>query len=175
MNFIVVLIISIIIFVFGVRFIYTLSSQATELQSLTLGDLDERIGNVVCEGFDRVCIGIDRLTIKRGKFAVFGIKILNVQDKATFDVIVSKPKDGTDEFLGYTKTKEKIRADQYFEGLEVIPISRPVTIDKNEEKSIGVGVQVPDNAHSGTYIFNVEIKKGNTPYVSIQKLYVDVP
>ena len=56
LNFLVVLIISIVIFGFGVKFIYNLSSQATDLQQLTIGDLDERIGNLACEGSDRVCV-----------------------------------------------------------------------------------------------------------------------
>ena len=63
LNFIVILIISIIIFGFGIRFISQLSSQATELQEITTAELDERIGNLICEGSDRVCVGIGRKTI----------------------------------------------------------------------------------------------------------------
>jgi hypothetical protein len=40
LNFIVILIISIIIFGFGIRFISKLSSQATELQELTISELE---------------------------------------------------------------------------------------------------------------------------------------
>ena len=67
LNFIVILIISIILFGFGVRFISRLTSEATNLQELTINELDEKIGNLVCEGSERICIGIDRKTIKRTK------------------------------------------------------------------------------------------------------------
>lgn len=167
LNFIVILIISIIIFGFGIRFISKLSSQATELQEITTAELDERIGNLVCEGSDRVCVGIDRKTIKRTKFDIFGLKIVNILESQNFDITVERPTPG-----GYTITKEDIPTDSIIWN----PRQRSVFIEKNEEKSLGIGVQVPASIVSGTYIFNVRIQTENgKPYSNIQKLYVDVP
>ncbi|MBI2653304.1 hypothetical protein HYX02_00685 [Candidatus Woesearchaeota archaeon] len=167
LNFIVILIISIVIFGFGVRFISRLSSQATELQEITTAELDERIGSLVCEGSDRVCIGIDRKTIKRTKFDVFGLKIINILDSQNFDVIVSRPSPS-----GYAKTKQEIQTDNLIWN----PRDRSVFIEKNEEKVIGIGIQVPANAVSGTYIFDVKIQaQDGKSYSATQKLYVDVP
>jgi len=167
LNFIVILIISIVIFGFGVQFIKRLSSQATELQDITTAELDDRIGNLVCEGSDRACLGIDRKTIKRTKFDAFGLKIINILDSQNFDVIVSRPTPS-----GYTKTKQEIPSD----ALIWNPKSRSVFIDKNEEKIMGIGIQVPANAVSGTYIFNVNIQTADgKPYSATQKLYIDVP
>lgn len=167
MNFIVILIISIVIFGFGVRFISKLSSQATELQELTISELDERIGSLICEGSDRVCVGIDRKKIAAKKFDVFGLKIINIIDPQNFDVTVSRPAPS-----GYKKDKQEIPSDN----LVVNPKSRSIFIGKNEEKIVGIGVQVPANAQPGTYIFNVRIQTADgQPYSQIQKLYVDVP
>ncbi|MBI2656247.1 hypothetical protein HYX03_00730 [Candidatus Woesearchaeota archaeon] len=167
LNFIVILIISIVIFGFGIRFISKLSSQATELQELTISELDERIGNLICEGSDRVCVGIDRKTIKRTKFDVFGVKIINILESQNFDITVSRPTPS-----GYTKTKQEIPTDSLIWN----PKSRSIFIEKNEEKVLGIGIQVPANAVSGTYIFNAEIKTADgKPYSLVQKLYVDVP
>lgn len=167
LNFIIILILSIIIFGLGVRFISKLSTQATELQEITTSELDERIGNLVCEGSDRVCIGIDRKTIRRTKFDVFGIKLINILEGQNFDIIVSRPSPS-----GYTKNKQPIDTD----GLLWNPKSRSVFIEKNEEKILGIGIQVPANAVSGTYIFDVKIQAADgKPYSSTQKLYVDVP
>lgn len=167
LNFLVILIISIVLFGFGVRFISKLSSEATQLQDLTLGELDERIGNLVCEGSERVCIGIDRKTIKRAKFDVFGLKIINILDSQNFDVTVTRPTPS-----GYTKAKQEIQTDN----LVWNPKSRSIFIEKNEEKVVGIGIQVPANAVSGTYIFNVDIRTSDgKPYSATQKLYVDVP
>ena|SRR3989344_6762146 len=167
LNFIVILIISIILFGFGVRFISRLTSEATNLQELTINELDEKIGNLVCEGSERICIGIDRKTIKRTKFDVFGIKIINILDSQEFTIAVSRP-----EPSGYTKTNEPIQTDQ----IAYNPKQRSVFIEKNNEKTAGIGIEVPANAVSGTYIFNVEIKQQDgTLYSPVQKLYVEVP
>lgn len=167
LNFIIIIILSIIIFGFGIRFISKLSSQAIELQEVTTSELDERIGNLVCEGSDRVCVGIDRKTIRRTKFDVFGLKIINILDSQSFDVIVSRPSPS-----GYTRNKQPIPSDQ----LVWNPKSRSVFIEKNEEKNLGIGIQVPANAVSGTYIFDVKIQAADgKPYSATQKLYVDVP
>ncbi|MBI3035303.1 hypothetical protein HYY71_03185 [Candidatus Woesearchaeota archaeon] len=167
LNFIVILIISIIIFGFGVRFIQKLSSQATELQDITISELDERIGDLVCAGSERVCLGIDRKAIRRTKFDVFGLKIINILESQGFDIIVSRPTPS-----GYTKTKQPIQTDNLLWN----PRSRSVYIEKNEEKNLGIGVQVPPNAVSGTYIFNIMIQGADgRAYSATQKLYVDVP
>ncbi len=168
LNFIVIFIISVIIFGFGIKFISNLSSEATELQEITISELDQRIGNLVCEGADRVCIGIDRKTIKRSNFDVFGIKIINILDSPDFEIKVSPSSPA-----GFKKDKSPISSSN----LIVIPKERTINIEKNEEKSFAIGIQVPQNAVSGTYIFNVEIteKQNGNPYSPIQKLYVDVP
>jgi len=167
LNFIVIIIISIILFGFGISFISRLSSQATELQELTISELDERIGNLICEGSDRVCVGIDRKTITRKKFDVFGIKIINILDSQNFDVIISRPTPP-----GYKKNKQEITSDS----LKWSPRTRSIFIEKNEEKVIGVGIGVPPDAVPGTYIFDVKILSQNgQAYSALQKLYVDVP
>lgn len=167
LNFIVILIISIIIFGFGVRFISKLSSEATNLQQMTLSELDEKISNLVCEGSDRVCVSEERKIIQRTKIAYFGVKILNILDSQNFDISVSPSAP-----IGYKKDKTPITSPP----LIINPASRSINIEKNEEKNLGIGVQVPANAVSGTYIFNVEIKtQDGKPYSQVQKLYVDVP
>lgn len=176
MNFIVILIISIVIFGFGVSFISRLSSQATELQEITIGELDERIDNLVCEGSDRVCIGRDRKTIKRAKFDVFGLKIINVLNSQNLDVVISPSVNNPLDVLGYKKDKTEIRVSDNAVPLIVNPPSRSIFIEKNEEKLLGIGVQVPANAVSGTYILNARIQTADgQQYSQVQKLYVDVP
>ena len=151
----------------GVYFISFLSSEARELSDLTTKELDERIGTLICEGYDRVCVGIDRKTIRRKEFSVFGLKIINILDDQNFDIIITRPSPS-----GYTKNNQPIQTDN----LAWNPQARSEFIEKNEEKNIGIGVQVPSNAVSGTYIFDVIIQDqtGNL-YSNVQKLYVDVP
>lgn len=161
MNFLVTIIIALTIFMFGVRFIYTLASEAVELESLTTDQLDIRIGELLCESTDRVCIGIDKKIIRKGKFDVFGIKIINIQDSKTFDITITP--------TGFTKDNEPVSTV----GLDKITVkyNPDVFIDRNEEKSIGVGVEVAKDARQGTYILDVSVQ----PYDTLHKIYVEVP
>jgi hypothetical protein len=166
-NFIVILIMSLLIFFLGARFIYQLGSGATDLQSITVDELDKQIGNLVCKGSERVCLGFDKKTIKRGDLGIFGLNILNVLEDQSFDVIITRPVPS-----GYTKVGNPISSDN----LEWKPQSRTVEIKRNEEKDLAIGVQVPKDALSGTYIFNVEIKtQAGEDYDTLHKIYVDVP
>ncbi len=167
LNFLVIFIISIIIFGFGIRFISKLSSEAIKLQDITIDDLDERISDVVCEGSDRVCIGNERMTIRKKEVGVFGLKILNILDSQEFEITVTPSNP-----LGFKKDNTPITNPP----LLVNPASRSVPIKRNEEAKVGIGVQVPANAVSGTYILDVDIKTyDGKPYSTVQKLYVDVP
>ncbi len=169
LNFIVIIVITLIIFGFGVNFISRLSSQATELQEMTVSELDERIGSLICESSDRVCVGIDRKTISKGDFGIFGLKILNIVENENFEVIIKNPEN----YLGYKKDGNEIAVSN--PKLIVNPAARSVNIKKNEERDLGIGIEVPDNAVPGTYILNVEIKNAGALYGTVQKLYVDVP
>ena len=174
MNFIVIFIISIVLFGFGIAFISQLSSKATELSDITVNELDKKIGDLICEGSSRVCIGIERQVIKKDKLGIFGLKILNLEDAQQFEVSV-KPSST----MGYDSQNRPILQTGSFRGLLVVPSiytsGRAVAIDKNEEETIGIGIQVPKQAPPGTYIFNVEIKDGSGyPYSKTQKIYVDV-
>lgn len=175
-NFIVILIISIVIFGFGIIFIARLSSQATELEKMTAQDLDSKIGKIVCEGSERVCISSDRKTIKRADIGFFGLKITNVleppagKDGEYFEIGIFPPPDS----LGFKKDKSPIPITE--PNLLINPTIRTVFIVQNEEQEIGFGVKVPPEAVSGTYILNLEIKTqaDGKPYSAIQKVYVDV-
>lgn len=168
LNFIVIIILSIIIFGYGIKFISDLFSQANELRDLTFDQLDEKISNIICEGSERVCIGADKKTIGKGKFDVFGVKILNIINDENFEIKVSPSNP-----IGYKKNNDPISGPL----LNINPKNRPLNIKKNQDKLIGIGVEVPTNVVSGTYILNVDIiiTSNAKKYVQTQKLYVEVP
>jgi len=168
LNFIVVIIISLVIFGFGILFISNLFSKAEDLSKITLDKLDEKIGSLVCEGSERVCISNERKVIPKEKFDVFGIKILNILDTQDFEITVTRPSPS-----GYKKNNAPILPNEDTLTWKARPM---VNIPKNEEVKIGIGIHVPKDAIAGTYIFNVEIKQADGQlYVPIQKLYAEVP
>jgi len=165
LNFIVTIIISIVIFSFGIWFMSRLFNQANDLKDLTLKDLDNKIGDLVCEGSERVCMGINSKIIQRKNLDVFGLKVMNVLGEQNFEISVKA--------AGVTKDNQPIvNADP---DLELKYRTEPVRIQQNDDHTFGIGVQVPANAVSGTYIFNVDIKNDGTSYAKTQKFYVKVP
>ena len=167
MNFVVMLIIAIVIFGFGIRFIYTLSSNANDIKDISSKELDARVADLLCSTSQKICIGTDKKIIQKGKFDIFGIRILNVGDAQDFDILIQRPSPS-----GFTKQKQAISND----GLLAVPNERSERFLRNEERNFGVGVEVPSSALSGTYIFDVRVQKANgEQYGSTQRLYVEVP
>ncbi len=161
LNFLVTIIIAVVIFGFGVKFIRDIASEATGLEDIAYEDLDERIGQLVCESTDKACIGVTKKTIQKGKIDVFGVKIINILDDQDFNITVEKPTPS-----GYTKNNEPIQTNDI-----ELKHRESVFIRKNEEASVGMGIEVPKDAVSGTYIFNIKVQ----PYDETYKVYVEVP
>jgi len=180
MNFLVTVIIGITVLGLGVKFISDLASDATSMESLTADQIDKRIGDLLCDSGDRVCIGTNKKVISKGEFDVFGIKIVNILDSQQFNIQINNPIPS-----GYTKKNVPIQTNNID-----LKYRNTVFIEKNAEEDMGIGVEVPKNADSGTYIYNAAVcyddKDGVTddiectisPYLdlySFNKLYVEVP
>ena len=166
LNFLVIIIISITIFGFGIYFISSLAKEAEDLRTLTLAQIDEQISGLVCEGSDRICMVSEKKKIQRGKVHIFGINILNILDSGSFQVVASPSSP-----LGYKRDNSPITGP----ALIISPQSRTAYIKKNEDKTVGIGIQVDKDAPiGGTYIIDVEVRYGGNLYVPLQKLYVEV-
>ena len=166
MNFLVTIIIALVIFGFGVRFIYNLASQSEKLKDLTLEDLDKKIEDLFCESTDKICIGTNKKIIERGNYDFFTVKVINILNDQEFRLNIEKPTPS-----GYTKNNEPINTNDI-----KLKYRENFFIKRNEEKSIAIGIEVPKNAISGTYILDVKIE----PYylkdkTTLQKIYVAVP
>ncbi len=167
LNFLVIIIISITIFGFGVYFISSLAQEAEDLRGLTQKQIDEQISGFACEGSDRICIVAEKKKIQRGKVGIFGIKILNILESEDFQIVAraSSP-------IGYKRDNSPITSPALIINP---PVPRWESINKNEDRIVGIGVQVPKDAPiGGTYIIDVEIRYVGGLYVPLQKLYVEV-
>ena len=167
-NFIVIIVIALVIFMFGVNFIYDLAKEATNLESVTINDLNRRIGELLCEGSDRVCIGIEKKSIPKGEYDIFGVKILNILDSGDFQVTITPS--------GYTTNSQPVVSDPEILNKIKVKHREDIFIDKFEDTTLGIGVEVEKDAPSGTYILDVNVLyiPDNTEYAGLQKLYVDV-
>lgn len=184
MNFLVILIVSLVVFGFGIRFIYKLGAQATKLESMTAQQLDQRIGSLLCES-EKTCLGIDRKTVKRNDVTFFGLKVINILDSQPFSVKIDLTK--AFDKNGDTITTPPPLTDYIFHS----PDRKNFDLNRNEERNIGIGVEVLKIAKSGTYVFNVAVcyndlitdtpdsECGGTGFepdiYSFKKFYVEVP
>ncbi len=162
LTFMVAIIIAVVIFILGIRFVYNLASQSNDVKDSASGNLDKKFAEILCNSNDRVCIGIERKLIAKGNSDVFSLKIINIYDNTDFNITVTRPSPS-----GYTKSNKNITKDI----LEWEPKFRTIMVERNEEKEIGIGISVPKDAGQGTYIFDVKVE----PYNTLNKIYVEVP
>jgi len=182
-NFLVVLILSIAVIGFGIKFLYNLVGETQKLEQVSGEQLDARIESLICADEDKVCIGKDIKKIPRGKVDVFGLRILNTdfQDNTggaakVFTVKIEKCQHSTGSSkseceTGPSATKKINTLPQWPFGTRKIPVKF------KEEAKIAIGAEVPKDAVSGTYIIDVNVYAPDetTKYVSTKKIYVEVP
>ena len=171
LNFLVTIIIALVIFGFGIKFIYDIATKSENLKDMTLDQIDKKIEGLVCESTDRVCIVPTRRVIKRGNVGFFGMKIVNVISDA----------ESNEFFFGDIRVSRMVRKDKTETEdpniLDKIDFKHRVSVEikKNEERDIGIGVEVDREAPSGTYVVDIEIEDALNEYGGIYKIYVEVP
>ncbi len=181
MNFLVVIVLTLVIFIFSIYFILTIYEKAKGMQTRTFDDLDKQIGYLRC-GTEQVCIGEKTKEIRRNEFSVFGIRILNVLGgQRKFTIFVKESLDNKNIY-GYSDhpirllPKASSKPDPAC-GDE----ARCELIDPDKGKNFALGAEVDAATPKGTYVFDVYVQyddvDGNHPYGETpkSKIYVIVP
>ena len=162
-NFIVILIMSIVMFAGGLALINKFFKTAEEQKASIDSDTEAQIEQLLADG-SRVAIPINRKQTKIGKSEVFGVGIYNIlegeTDNLNFEVRVdftkfvdvdNKVDEEPDDYVGYIDT------NWIFSDVET------VTIAQNKRKIVAVPVVVKSKwddtkkTQPGTYIFNVHV------------------
>ena len=167
LTFMVVAIIAIVLFVFGVNFVYKVANQSNKIDKVNTDELDKKFAQLSCESSDKVCIGIIRKIIPRGSFDTFGIKIINIEEATDFIVEINPSK-------AFDKQNNEIANN-----INLKYNNNEIMIERNEEKSMGIAFEVPKDAVSGTYVFDIIVKyrvNGEfQQYDDLEKIYAEVP
>jgi len=151
MNFLVVIILSIVIISFSVFLLTSIVGKAGELSKMTQDDLDKKIENLQCSG--NICFAVNYKMIERGGFHIFGLKI-HSSEAGNFVVEINPV--SRNELLYQPKQYDFI-------------------LRGNDEARIGLGFEVPKNASSGIYIYNVDVTRNGQPYPPKQQIRIEVP
>lgn len=186
-NFVVILIISIIVFTMGIsivnRFFQFAEDEKLRWDQLTRSEIDSAL-----DQGDRIAIPRFKKEIVNGEFASFGVGILNVLQgpmrnfRINIDFALASDRraticePATASACGEPNNWIRTAYD------DESPIIFTLPIKNNEKKSFLVGFDVI-GAADGTYVFNVNIEydqDGNpatadwAPYDTTHKLYVEV-
>src|SRR3989344_4658301 len=108
-NFLVVVIISLVVLGFGIKFAYDLLNYAEKEKQQQYDKIDKELENLICDGSDEVCVGTYRKKVGSSKSVFFGVKVWNVlgTDQTFFiDIkpsgtcIIRKDKTTSDNCIG---------------------------------------------------------------------------
>ena len=173
-NFIVILIIAIVVFGFGIIFVTRLFEGITKVKV----QLDEETEKELDELFDKdetLSIPRNSKTINVGKSEVFGLGILNILgDNKEFTIDISCT--STIKKAGETMSEQE--RNQYCERPEdknwVFEDHFEEFIKNNERKKIPIFFQVPTGTPPGTYIFTITVSYDTTIYDTPEKIYIKV-
>ncbi|HIH37473.1 hypothetical protein J4460_08505 [Candidatus Woesearchaeota archaeon] len=175
-NFLVMLILAIVVFGFGIKLVYSMfSSSMNKIESLDQNS-EQQIMSMLSSG-KKVAIPIYKKTTVRGKPVVFGVGIYNsLEGQGSDDEFVVRVGDGTYNaaWTGIhatyprlfnpdgtevtdTNKRSKVSLLEPFKATKTKTATDgyKVNIQKNKGQVVSIPVSVDKNAEAGTYVFDV--------------------
>lgn len=189
-NFIVILIISLVIFTGSIYLTKKFFKKATNIKDQLDKNTEDQIHSLLSDG-SKVAVPINRKTIKRGNSDTFGLGIYNIlREKKTFQVFMTFSKAYDTDGNPITLSD----GGSYINSKWVFSKPKSYELDNNDQIVIPLLVKVDgkisedQGTQKGTYVFNVCVCNGGcsstaecTPAVtplyggSLKKIYVTVP
>ena len=168
MSFLITIILSITMLLAGISLISYFYQTTTETQEQLDERTQQRLAELLGDG-QQVVIPFNQQTIERGSGHVFGLGVLNIADEASFTVVVSVS-SVYDENQQEVDISSLIDPAQWF-----LFDDTAQRIPKNEQRTVSLLIEVPRDAPSGLYNFNVEVLKDGLRYDRVQKIRITVP
>ena len=169
-NFIVILIIALVVFSFGIKIAYDIMAHAEEIRE----DVDESTQmeiEAALTGGNIVSIPINHKESKLGNSVIFGMGIFNIEDTQSFTIEMSYES----AYNPKTKAPIEVNGEEW-----ILSNFGPYEIARNNQKITALPVKIPRNVAGGKtppgiYSFNVEVKdQSGLRYGSLQKVRVTV-
>jgi len=161
-NFMVVVILSVVMLSLGLILIKQFFSKADDIKG-TIEDATEKDMEDILTQDDTVAVPINRRVIERGKSDFFNLYVLNILGNTqTFDVTISFNK-AYDEFnQEITVNEDETHPDAWLYYVDSFQL------ENNQAKKLKILVNVPKEVEIGEYIFNVNVG----PDYGVKKMYV---
>jgi len=174
MNFFVTIIIAIVLLGIGI----TLLTRFVGITQDTQESLDERtqtrINELLTEG-KQVTIPFNRQDIRRGSSEVFGLGVLNILEEGSFRAEVELSGAFYDGNTAFDDAYIQQIRDDLANGQWALYDTTATIISTQQRRLFDILIDVPKDARSGNYVFNVKVFRNNEQYENIQKIYVAVP
>lgn len=154
-NFLVVIIISIVMLGLGILLIRNFFGTVEEIRTELDAQTDSELTTLLQEG-QMVAIARTRKTIEPGKAGIYGLGILNIyKEKKTFEINIESPTPA-----GYDSQNQGINQDTS----TWLLYQKTITLEPAEQGKIGIRVEPSKGITKGEYIFNVEITAEGEKY-----------
>ena len=186
-NFIVILVLAVAVFVLGFAFIFNALNSANDLLDRAKPRINEELGNKIANG-ETVAVYPEMLMLNRGESGVFGIGIFNsLTETRKFYVnryLIITDESGnpvTDEFGNWLPATPK-----YIEVINSNDVNKDPksgNVKPNEYRTLAFLVKISRNTPKSTYIINIDAFSSDKssydidikPYPPLKKVYVTVP
>ncbi|HLC46950.1 MAG TPA: hypothetical protein VJI75_04395 [Candidatus Nanoarchaeia archaeon] len=155
-NFLVMLLLAIVVFGMGIYLAMTFFGQGDKTIADYYDQFDQQVGELACPGTETVCLSRKSATVRRGEMDNFALTVKNVLG-AEKDFKITAVDD---VFVNAQGEIDYLPPDYSPLELYDMPEGRIITLKNREKNTIGIGVQVPDNAESGDYSITINIYAG---------------
>ena len=165
-NMMVVLILTIVVFGFGIRLAFRLAQQGNDITDKTFDKLDQQIFEMSCASAQKVCLPAETKTTEGDKPLYFNLVVENIYgEQRSFTMAVT-----TGTFVDKTG-----QTGTFDPKLLFVPAQRQITLAGRKAQNFAIAVQ-SKGAAKGMYSFTVGITDDTTSqaYVSPLKFYVKV-
>ena len=142
-NFLVMLILSLIVFMFGLYLVYQFFGTAVDLQTQLDEQTEKELQAMLISG-ERVALPKTQVNLQRGKSYTFGLGILNTlgaEKEFSVNIIEGQAYQG---------------ASSITNGLDTIP-AKTYSIKNTEQRLLAIPVRVNQDAQIGTHTLDVRV------------------
>lgn len=169
MNFLVVIIISIVIVGLGLILFFSMKDKATDLKDSLDQQTEDQLKAMMLQNNYKVAVYPNQLTLDNGKSQLVGLGITNeFNTPKTFTITHSVKYYIDSETDGAPPNPSWIKnTDVQFEKEEV-------EINPKDQKTVGILIKMPSGAASGEYVVTLNITQTNINY-GVVKIYIVNP
>ncbi|MFC1768504.1 hypothetical protein ACFLZX_01950 [Nanoarchaeota archaeon] len=152
-NFLVVLIIALVLFGMGVKLLWDIFASSSDISQLAWDDYRKQIANLQCRPDERVCYGVEQISVERGEVGIFGVKVINILEAENppigFKIEVNPAKYINKEGNVTPFNEDKVGLDWERDLID---------IENNEEYTFLIAVSPKKHeASPGKYSFTVDV------------------